>query len=194
MTTHQLTPSEAAFAAIDIAKYRNEVLIEAPGQRRRRLTVLNTRVEHDRLVATLSALRSPVVAGFEATGNYHRPLAWRLLEAGFEVRLINLEAAVLAAPAVIALFENTQSTADRVDLLSLRQGNLSLAQHADDLFRGVAFAAHSNLLFSGQNAPDSLNRPGPLSGCQASLAALTRAQIRLTRGSKSVLQTPEDRC
>jgi transposase len=31
----------------------------------------------------------PVVAGFEATGNYHRPLVWRLLEAGFDLRLIS---------------------------------------------------------------------------------------------------------
>jgi transposase len=28
------------------------------------------------------------VAGFEATGNYHRPLAWRLLDAGVDARLI----------------------------------------------------------------------------------------------------------
>jgi hypothetical protein len=71
--------------AIDIAKMRNEVLIEVRGRpRRRRMTVLNTRAEHDKLVSELQALPMPIVIGFEATGNYHRPLTGRLLEAGFE--------------------------------------------------------------------------------------------------------------
>ena len=89
MTTQQLTPIQGVLAAIDVAKARNEVLIEVPGHaRRRRLTVPNTRAEHDRLVALLSSLSQPVTCGLEATGNYHRPLAWRLLQAGFVVRLV----------------------------------------------------------------------------------------------------------
>ena len=90
MTAHQFPTEAAVLVAIDIAKRRNEVLIEEPGRtRRRRLTILNTRADHDRLVALLRAYDQPVVAGFEATGNYHRPLAHRLLEAGFELRLIS---------------------------------------------------------------------------------------------------------
>ena len=83
MTRSQLTPPEGILVAIDVAKARNEVLIEAPGLRRRRLSVLNTRAEHDRLIALLSNLGQPVTCGFEATGNYHRPIAWRLFQAGF---------------------------------------------------------------------------------------------------------------
>jgi transposase len=30
-----------------------------------------------------------VICAFEATGNYHRPIAWRLIEAGFDVRLVS---------------------------------------------------------------------------------------------------------
>jgi transposase len=90
MTHRQLTPITGVLVAIDVAKTRNEVLIEVPGQpHRRRLTVLNTRPEHDRLVALLTGLGQPVTCAFEATGNDHRPLAWRLLEAGFGVRLIS---------------------------------------------------------------------------------------------------------
>jgi transposase len=90
MTTHQLTPAQGVLVAIDIAKARNEVLIEIPAHgRRRRLTVLNTRAEHDRLIDLLYRLGQSVTCGFEATGNYHRPIAWRLLQAGFEVRLIS---------------------------------------------------------------------------------------------------------
>lgn len=83
-------PEGAALLAIDVAKRRNEVLLDVPDQRRRRrMTVLNTRPEHDRLITDLKALGRPVVAGFEATGNYHRALAWRLIEAGVELRLIS---------------------------------------------------------------------------------------------------------
>ena len=90
MTTMNPTPPQAALVAIDVAKMRNEVLIEVPGRvRRRRLTVLNSRAEHDRFLTELHSLGQPVVVGLEATGNYHRPLAWRLLQAGFDVRLIS---------------------------------------------------------------------------------------------------------
>ena len=52
MTKIEATTTEAALVAIDIAKLRNDVLIEVPGsRRRRRLTVTNCRAEHDRLVA-----------------------------------------------------------------------------------------------------------------------------------------------
>ncbi len=56
---------------------------------RRRLTVLNSRSEHDRFVTTLASYDRPVICAFEATGNYHRPLAWRLINAGFEARLVS---------------------------------------------------------------------------------------------------------
>jgi len=45
--------------------------------RRRRLSVLNTRAEHNRLIEVLRAYGKLVICAFEATGNYHRPLAWR---------------------------------------------------------------------------------------------------------------------
>jgi transposase len=58
-------------------------------KRRRRLSVLNTRAEHDRLIEVLRAYGKPVICAFEATGDYHRPIAWRLIEASFEVRLVS---------------------------------------------------------------------------------------------------------
>ncbi|MCP4602776.1 MAG: IS110 family transposase [Proteobacteria bacterium] len=89
MTDYQFTFSDAVLVAIDIAKVRNEVLIEFPDRKRRkRLSVLNTREEHDRLIKNLAEFDCPVVVGFEATGNYHRAIAWRLLDSGFDVRLI----------------------------------------------------------------------------------------------------------
>ena len=90
MTVADSTPADAVLVAIDIAKVRHEVLIEASGQkRRRRLSVLNSRSDHDRLIEVLQAYGRSVVCAFEATGNYHRPIAWLLAEAGFEVRLVS---------------------------------------------------------------------------------------------------------
>lgn len=90
MTRIEPIPEGAALVAIDIAKLRNEVLIDLPGQsRRRRLSIANTRADHDRLVEALTSLDRLVVVAFEATGNYHRPLAWRLLQAGFRVQLVS---------------------------------------------------------------------------------------------------------
>ena len=90
MTNREPTPASAVLVAIDISKTRNDVLIEVPGgSRHRRLIVLNTRTEHDRFVALLESFESPVIVGFEATGNYHRPLAFRLLEAGIALRLVS---------------------------------------------------------------------------------------------------------
>ena len=89
MTRVEPTPPAAALVAVDVAKLSNEVLIEVPqARRRRRLTVTNTRPEHDWLVAELQALGRPVTVGLEPTGHYHRPLAWRLVQAGFDVRMI----------------------------------------------------------------------------------------------------------
>ena len=76
--------------AIDISKHRHEVLIGAPGKkRRRRMTITNTLDDFGRLVAALSGYGLPVRIGFEATGNYHRTLAHHLGQAGFELKLVS---------------------------------------------------------------------------------------------------------
>lgn len=77
-------------AAIDISKARHEVLIEVPGKkRRRRVTVLNTLEDFSRLINLLTDYERSVRVAFEATGNYHRALAWYLSAAGFETKLVS---------------------------------------------------------------------------------------------------------
>jgi hypothetical protein len=64
MTSPNVILAGPVLVAIDIAKVRNEVLIEAPShKRRRRLPVLNTRAEHDRLIEILQTYSRPVVCG-----------------------------------------------------------------------------------------------------------------------------------
>lgn len=90
MTKRLCTATDAVLVAIDMSKHRQEVLIERPeGGRCRRMTVLAMKPDYDRLVEDLAAIGRPILVGFEATGNYHRTLAHRLLTAGFKLRMIS---------------------------------------------------------------------------------------------------------
>jgi len=140
MTRIEPTASDAILVAIDIAKHRNEVLIELPGGgRRRRLTVLNARAEHDRLVAVLQAMGQPTgrpaIVGFEATGNYHRPLAHRLLGEGFELRLISSLALARTREALTNGWDKNDPRDAQVILHMLRIG--ACQTYHDPLARGI---------------------------------------------------------
>lgn len=136
MTLSEDMPDCAVLVAIDVAKHRNEVLIEMAGRtRRRRLTVLNTRAEHDRFVETLSAFEAPVVAGFEATGNYHRPLAHRLLSAGVELRLISSLALARTREAITNGWDKNDPKDAQIILHMLRIGHVQ--RYCDPLAHGL---------------------------------------------------------
>lgn len=90
MTNTILTQNNVIMVAIDISKLRHEILLAIPGKkRRRRITILNQGEDFDRLIRLLNEYELPVRVAFEATGNYHRALAYRLSVAGFEVKLIS---------------------------------------------------------------------------------------------------------
>ena len=90
MTKAHDTTAVRVLVGIDISKHRHEVLIAAPGKtRRRRMTVLNTAADYQRLIEILRGFELPVTIGFEATGNYHRALMFALGNAGFELKLVS---------------------------------------------------------------------------------------------------------
>jgi transposase len=89
MTPMSSTTSPAARVAIDIAKLTHQVLLELPSGRRRALRVANTKTEIERFVAELRALPCPCEIAFEPTGDYHRPLAYMLGQAGFHLSLVS---------------------------------------------------------------------------------------------------------
>jgi transposase len=77
------------FVAIDVAKQVHDVLIEPPAGSRQRWRMMNSQRDFERLRQRLHAFQAPVLIGFEATGTYHRPLAYFLHQCGFELRLIS---------------------------------------------------------------------------------------------------------
>ena len=90
MTKIIVAQDAPVLVAIDIAKARHEVLIAIPDKkRRRRLTVLNELADFNCLATALKEYGRPVRVAFEATGNYHRALAYHLATSGFEVKLVS---------------------------------------------------------------------------------------------------------
>ncbi len=136
MINREPTPPDAILVAIDVSKLRNDVLIEASGKlRRRRLTVLNTRSEHDRFIDLLREIGRPVIAAFEAMGNYHRPLAFRLLEAGFTLRLVSSVALARTREALHNGWDKNDPKDAQVIVHMLRIG--ATQTYADPLVAGI---------------------------------------------------------
>ena len=97
--------------------------------------VLNTRAEHDRFVELLGNLGRPVIAGFEATGNYHRPLAYRLLEAGVALRLVSSVALARTREALHNGWDKNDPKDAQVILHMLRIGATQV--YADPIRAGI---------------------------------------------------------
>lgn len=136
MTRMHSTPAGAVLVAIDMSKHRQEVLIERPeGGRRRRLTVMATKADYDGLAEQLAVIGRPIVVGFEATGNYHRTLAHRLLAAGFELRLISSVALARTREALHNGWDKNDPKDAQVILHMLRIG--ATQRYVDPLATGI---------------------------------------------------------
>src|SRR5436305_5431676 len=136
MTKLTSTPAGAVLVAIDMSKNRQEVLIERPeGGRRRRMTVMATKEDYDGFVEQLAAIGRPIIVGFEATGNYHRTLAHRLLTAGFELRLISSVALARTREALHNGWDKNDPKDAQVILHMLRIG--ATQRYVDPLAAGI---------------------------------------------------------
>lgn len=136
MTIRESMPTPGVLVAIDVSKTRNDVLIETPGSaRRRRLVVPNTRAEHDHFIGLLKGLGAPVTAAFEATGNYHRPLAFRLIEAGVSLRLVSSVALARTREAMHNSWDKNDPKDAQVILHMLKIGVTQI--YADPLVTGI---------------------------------------------------------
>ena len=112
------------FVAIDIAKFRHEVMIEPPGRKRYRLTILNERAKHDRLIDHLRSCPAPVAVCFEPTGDYHRAIAWRLVDAGVDVSLISSVALARMREAIHNSWDKNDPKDAQVMLHMIKSGNV----------------------------------------------------------------------
>jgi len=111
-----------ALVAIDIAKKRNAVLIQLPDGARKKLTVTNDLQGYRELGQYLKKLKMPCKVGFEATGNYHRTLAYYLREQGFDLELISSVAASRTREAMFNSWDKNDPKDAQVILYMLQTG------------------------------------------------------------------------
>jgi transposase len=121
MTAHTDCKPTVTWVAIDIAKKCNMVLVDGP-RGKHRFRVANTKKDHDRLVGFLHECNGPCRVGLEPTGNYHRPLAYRLLQEGFEVFLISSVAAARYRDALFNSWDKNDPKDAAVILQMLKEG------------------------------------------------------------------------
>lgn len=81
------------------------------------------------------AYGSPVLIGFEATGDYHRGLAYRLLSAGFELRLVSSVALARTREALHNGWDKNDPKDAQVILHMLRIG--ATQRYVDPLAAGI---------------------------------------------------------
>ena len=86
MTKAKSSINNTIWVAIDVAKHKHDVLIEYPNGTRKSLVIKQSQEEFDRLKTYLEREDYDVTIGFEATGYYHRLLAYYLLKQNFTVK------------------------------------------------------------------------------------------------------------
>ena len=120
--------------AIDIAKQWNAALIEYPEGRRQRFQFKHVREDYDRLVKLLQSTGLSCRIAFEATGVYHRTLAYRLLQEGFQVCQVSAVAGARYRDAMFNSWDKNDPKDAQVILELLKQG---VTQYHDPSVNGT---------------------------------------------------------
>lgn len=122
MTAREEVTPAATWVAIDIAKRTHAVLIETPAGKQKRFRMNSTHGDYVRLIDLLRACPAPVRVALEATGDYHRTLAYRLLQEGFEVCLVSSVAGARYREAMFNSWDKNDPKDAGVILALLKQG------------------------------------------------------------------------
>ena len=122
MTQSYGNMGKKVLVAIDIAKQRNAVLVQLPDESRKKFIIANKLSDYQEFTAYLKSLRSPCMIGLEATGNYHRPLAYYLLQEGFELKLVSSVAAARTREAMYNSWDKNDPKDAQVILHMLKTG------------------------------------------------------------------------
>ena len=100
------------------------------------MSITNDRADHDRLVNHLKRISGVIDVAFEATGNYHRTLAWRILTAGFNAHLVSTVALARMREALHNGWDKNDPKDAQVILHMLAQGQVQ--RYYDPLAEGIA--------------------------------------------------------
>ncbi len=120
--------------AIDIARYSNAVLVETGAGKRHRFRMANTAADFERLLSFLRGLPGVCRVALEPTGDYHRPIAYRLLTEGFEVVGISSVAQARYREAMVNSWDKNDPKDAAVILEMLRRG--AVQRYVDPMIAG----------------------------------------------------------
>ena len=134
MIDHSHSTAATNLVAIDVAKEWNVALVQGPSGRRRSFKFANRRADHDDFVAFLHTLSGPVQVGLEPTGDFHRNIAYRLLNEGFQVVSISSLALARFREARFGTWDKNDPKDAQVMLAMMAQGMVQV--YWDPLFSG----------------------------------------------------------
>jgi transposase len=117
-----INTDQVIWVAMDIAKRKNDVLIEWPDGKQKKLKINNIQQDYRKFIGYLLSFKLPCVAGLEATSNYHRPIAYWLQQASFTVKLISSFAACKTREALHNSWDKNDPKDTRVILHLLKTG------------------------------------------------------------------------
>lgn len=89
MTKNINNTTQKIYVAIDIAKHKLDVLIEYPNGTTKTMIIKQNKSDFERLASKITKANHESIIGFEATGYYHRAIAYYLIQKGFTVKLIS---------------------------------------------------------------------------------------------------------
>lgn len=118
---HHPTP-DYLLVGIDVAKRFHEVLIQWPNRRSQTYKVPNSAPAYRRLIDFLARQEAPVRVGLEPTADFHRPIAFALAQAGFEVHLASSLACARVREALFTSWDKNDRKDARVIVHLLEQG------------------------------------------------------------------------
>lgn len=120
--TRSVSTTAPVWIALDIAKAQHQVLIELEPNRRKSLRVPNTRSGIEDLIATLRGFERRCTIAFEPTGDYHRPVAYWLGDAGFDVHQVSTLAVARTREALFNTWDKNDPKDAQVILHLLKTG------------------------------------------------------------------------
>jgi transposase len=123
MTKDNSIAKELVFVAIDVAKLKNDVLVELPNGSRKMMKVMNNKSD---FVSFLEYLKSfngiSIRIGLEPTSNYHRPICYFLETNGFKVNFVSSIAVARTREAIHNSWDKNDKKDAQVILHMLKQG------------------------------------------------------------------------
>ncbi|HBB7077307.1 TPA: IS110 family transposase [Legionella pneumophila] len=122
MTVNVSSMKDAVLVAIDIVKARNDVLVQLPNGTKKKFKVANKMKDYKEFIDYLSSFNKPCFIAFEATSNYHRPIAYHLQKAGFTVHLVSSFAAAKTREALHNSWDKNDPKDAQVILHLLKTG------------------------------------------------------------------------